>query len=460
MRVRHVIPSLIVCLLAGILVGQVLTGRISGTVTDSSEAIVPNAAVSIVNADTGVTVWHGVTNESGLYLAPSLPVGRYNVIVALQGFKRVEVSGINLTVDQSAAINITLQPGAVAESVTVAGQTAGQLATESSSLGTTINTSQVQNLPLPNRNILNLLSLTAGVSSGGDATSINASQLSINGSRTVNSEFIVDGVSVVSGSTGGVQTLPSADAIRALKVLTSAYSAEYGRTSGGPVTMVINSGTDRYHGGVYEYFRNEDLNANNFFNNVLGKPRSQDRYNLFGGKLGGPVRIPKLYNGKDKTFFFFNYEGLRQSSPYFNTSTVPSAAFRSGDFSGSKVLVYDPRTNAQFQGNKIPSDRIDPAAAKILGVLPSPNSPGTLDATNGLAVNDLVVIGSSKPANNSFTTRIDENISDRDRIFGTLTHFKNQSPAQPKIPGPLENNTGPGTTTGYQATLGDRKSVV
>src|SRR6266853_1252515 len=113
MRVRHVVIALVVCLLAGISVGQVLTGMISGTVTDSSDAIVPNAAVSIVNADTGVTVWHGVTNESGLYRAPSLPVGRYNVIVALQGFKRVEVSGINLTVDQSAAINITLQPGAV-----------------------------------------------------------------------------------------------------------------------------------------------------------------------------------------------------------------------------------------------------------------------------------------------------------------------------------------------------------
>jgi hypothetical protein len=444
----------VACLLLATAYGQVLTGTISGVVTDSTEAVVPNAAVTINNADTRVTVWRGMTSESGMYRAPSLPVGRYDVIVELQGFKRAEVSGINLTVDQRAAINITLQPGAVAESVNVSGQTAGQLSTESSSLGNTINTTQVQNLPLPNRNILNLLSLTAGVSSGGDATSINASQLSMNGSRTVNSEFTVDGVSVVSGSTGGVQTLPSADAIRELRVLTSAYSAEYGRTSGGTVTMLINSGTSQYHGGLYEYFRNEDLNANNFFNNVLGKPRSQDRYNLFGGKLGGPVRIPKLYNGKEKTFFFFNYEGLRQSSPYFNTSTVPSAAFRSGDFTGSKILVYDPRTNTQFQGNKIPSDRIDPAAAKILGVLPAANSPGTPDTVNALAVNDLAVIGSSKPANNSFTTRIDENISDRDRIFGTLTHYKNDSPAQPKIPGPLENNTGPGTTTGYQATLG------
>src|ERR1051326_4835230 len=169
--------------------GQVLTGTISGVVTDSTKAVVPNAAVTIINADTRVTAWHGMTNESGVYRAPSLPAGRYDVTVELQGFKRAEVAGINLTVDQRAAINVTLQPGAVAESVTVEGKTAGQLSTESSSLGNTINTTQVQNLPLPDRNILNLLSLPAGVSSGGDATSINASQPSMNGSRTVNSEF-------------------------------------------------------------------------------------------------------------------------------------------------------------------------------------------------------------------------------------------------------------------------------
>lgn len=430
------------------------TGVISGTVTDSSQGAIPNARVSIVNADTGVTVWRGQTNESGVYRAPDLSVGRYDVSVKFEGFQPATVRGVNLAVDQRASINVTLQPGGTTETVTVVGDTAGQLATDTSSLGNVITTSQVTNLPLPNRNILNLLSLTPGISSGGDATSINSSQLSFNGSRTVNSEFTVDGVSVVSGSTGGVQTLPPSDAIREVKVLTSAYSAEYGRTSGGIVTMVTASGTDLYHGGAYEYFRNEDLNANNFFNNVLGKPRSQDRYNLFGVKLGGPVWIPKVYKGKERTFFFFNYEGLRQSSPYFNTSSVPGATFRSGDFSASPVPIYQPGTATPFPGNQIPASQIDPAAAKILGVLPSPNSPGTFDATNGLAVNDLVEIGSTKPGSNNFTTRIDENISEKDRLFGSLTHYNSQSPTQPVIPGPLENTTGPSVTTGYQATIG------
>ncbi len=433
---------------------QVLTGVISGTVTDATQAVVPNAPVTVVNADTGVTQWHGATNESGVYRAPGLPVSRYNVSVQAQGFKRADVSGVNIAVDQRASINVTLQPGAVTESITVAGESAGQLATETSSLGNLINPSQVQDLPLPNRNILNLLSLTAGVSSGGDATGINASQLSVNGSRTLNSEFTVDGVSVVSGSTGGVQTLPSADAIREVRVLTSAYSAEYGRSSGATVTMVLNSGTDQYHGGAYEYFRNEDLNANNYFNNVRRQQRPQDRYNLFGAKLGGPVWIPKLYNGRKQTFFFFDYEGLRQSSPYANISSVPGAAFRSGDFSASSVPVVQPGTTTPFPGNRIPANLIDAAAAKIMGVLPAANSPGTPDPANGRAVTNLVSVGSTKPGSNATTTRIDENVSDRIRLFGTLTHFRATSPGQPTFPGPLDSSTGPGTTTGYQTTIG------
>src|SRR5260370_31631567 len=156
MRRVYVVSSFLLAasFLASVAVAQVVTGTISGTVTDSTEAVVPSAAVNIINSDTGVTVWHGMTNESGLYRAPALPVGRYDVQVELQGFKRAQVSGINLTVDLHATINVTLQPGAVSESATVAAQTAGQLSTESSSLGNTITTSQVQNLPLPSRNIL------------------------------------------------------------------------------------------------------------------------------------------------------------------------------------------------------------------------------------------------------------------------------------------------------------------
>ena len=430
-----------------------LNGVISGTVTDPSKSVVPNANVTVTNADTTVTAWRGKTNESGLYRAPNLGPGRYNIAVEAQGFKRATVNGVALAVDQRSDISVSLETGALAESITVEGDAAGQLATDSSSLGNVISTSQVANLPLPSRNILNLLSLTPGVSSGGDATGINANQLSINGSRTLNSEFTVDGISVVSGSTGGVQTLPPTDAIREFRVLTSGYSSEYGRTSGATVTMIINSGESQFHGALYEYFRNEDLNANNFFNNLRGIPRPQDRYNLFGAKLGGPVWIPKVYKGREKTFFFFDYEGLRQSSPYSNVSSVPSTQFRTGNFSASPVPVIDPLTGAQFPNNTIPTSRIDPAAARILGVLPTANSPGTFNAANGLAVNNLVEVGSTKPSTNNLTARVDHNFSETDRVYVTFTHFNANSPFAPVIPGPLENTVGPSNTTGYQVAL-------
>lgn len=196
------------------LVAQDITGTISGTVTDSSGAVVPGASVVVTNTATAVVAFRGVTNESGNYSAPSLPVGTYRVAVEMKGFKKSEIQGVVLQVDQRARINVMLQPGEIAETVTVVGEGMGLLESESSSMGSLINTSQVKDPPMPNRNVLNLLTLVGGVSSGGAATGINASQLSMNGSRTLNSEFAVDGVSVVSGSTGGVQRVPSTEAVR------------------------------------------------------------------------------------------------------------------------------------------------------------------------------------------------------------------------------------------------------
>jgi hypothetical protein len=404
-----------------VLIAQGVNGVISGTVSDPSHAPISGATVTIGNADTGVTVWTGQTNASGVYRAPSVPAGRFNVAVEANGFKRQQVSGVQLSVDQRADISVTLQIGQVAETVTVEGSAEGQLATDTSSLGNTITPSQVENLPLPSRNVLNLLALTPGVSFGGDISTqggVNSAQLSVNGSRTLNSEFLIDGVSVVTGSTGAPQTLPPADSIHEFKVLSSSYSAEYGRTSGGIVTLITSGGSNAYHGAAYGYLRNEDLDANNYFNNLLGKSRSEDRYNLFGGKLSGPLSIPKLYDAKNRTFFFINYEGLRQASPYSNPSSVPSGAYTTGDFSASPTPVYDPLNKKPFPGNMIPATRIDPAAKKILSFVPAPNSAGTYNAADNLHTNNYVSIGSSHPTTNTGVMRIDEAISANSRLFG------------------------------------------
>ncbi len=347
MRLCQVAVRTLLCVFACLFLSvagraQGVTGSISGTITDPTNAPVANADVAITNAVTNVRVWTGKTNESGLYRAADLPAGSYNVSVEAPGFKREQVSRIPLAVDQRAAVNLTLEIGNVADSITVEGATSAQLATETGSLGNTITPAQLQDLPLPSRNVLNLLALTPGVSSGGDISSqggISSSQLSINGSRTLNSDFLIDGVSVVTGSTGGPQTLPPADSIQEFKVLASSYSAEYGRTSGGIITLVTNSGGNLLHGAAYGYFRNEAMDANNYFNNVNGKKRPEDRYNLFGGKLGGPISIPKVYDGRNKTFFFINYEGLIQASPFNNISTVASGPYASGNFSASPTLV-------------------------------------------------------------------------------------------------------------------------
>jgi hypothetical protein len=430
---------------------QNIRASISGTVTDPTGAVIPNAKIKITNSETGVVVFDGISSDLGVYSAPSIPPGTYNIVVQAEGFSQAAITGVTVQVDQRARVDAQLRPGEVAESITVESEGVERLETESSSMGAVIANNFVLGLPLPNRNVLNTLTLVGGVSSGGAATGINPSQLSINGSRTLNSEFSVDGVSVVSGSTGGVQRLPSAEVVREFKVLTSGYTAEYGRTSGGFVNAILDSGSNDFHGSLYEYFRNEKLNANNFFNNLRGVERPSDRYNQFGGKLSGPVLIPGLYNGRDKTFFLFHYEGLRRQLPFNNLATVPTQEFRQGDFSDSPIVVNDPLTGAPFPGNRIPANRIDPAAGRIMTLLPLPNQPGTRDATNGRFINNYLNTGSTSVVDDQYTARGDHAIGTAARLFGRFTYSKNDSPSSVRLPGPLDPRVGDSITTNYQA---------
>jgi outer membrane receptor protein involved in Fe transport len=444
----------VVLAFAAVSSAQTLTSSITGIVTDSSGASIPSAGVSIRNPSTGVVVWKGTTDDSGLYQAPSIPVGVYDILVEAAGFKRAHLAGITVQVDQRIRVDAQLQPGEVTESITVTAESIAQLQTETSYMGDNISTTQVKDMPLPSRAVLNLLTLVGGTSSGGSGSGINASQLSINGSRTLNSEFTVDGVSVVSGSTGGLTRLPSVEAIRELKVLTSGYSAEYGRTSGGSVNAVVDSGSNDWHGGVYYFFRNEAANANDYFRNARGESRQRDRWNQFGAKLSGPLTIPKLYNGRDRTFFFFNYEGLRRTEPVSILSTVPDEQFRMGDFSRSPVVVSDPLGGAPFAGNRLPGHRIDPAARRIMGLFPAPNTPGILDSINHRFTNNFVNNAPVSPVNDEFTVRADHSLGHAARLFGRLTQYSGTSPSQSIIPGPLDPAVGATNLTGWQTSLG------
>ena len=272
---------------------QNLTATVSGTVSDSTGAIIAGARVRVVNQNTGVVAWDGATNSAGIYVAPQLPVGEYQVTAEQRGFKKFRVDGVALAVDQMAQVNLTLSPGDVAESVTVTADVAALgLERNDSSLSTLINPSELDDLPLPSRNPMNLLLLTTGVATGGtgDAGSgISTYSMSFNGSRVLATEVTMDGTSTLENGTSQPMPTPSQDALQEMKIMTSAYSAESGRTGGGTVAVVTKSGTNQIHGGLYELFRNEDMEANNFFNNARVIKRPADRFNNFGGTIGGPL---------------------------------------------------------------------------------------------------------------------------------------------------------------------------
>ena len=471
-RAFHLIGCLCLLALAAPVFGQQYTGVFTGQVTDASGAAIPKVVVTIVNAETGVKVYAGRSNEQGIYLAPSLRPGVYHLAFEAQGFKRAEVRGVNLLSEQRAQVDMQLVTGELTETVTVAGENIAVLEKESSAQDEVFNYAQVQNLPLANRNFMSLLTLVAGAAhTGNPADPRSSGNITVNGSRPLSNEIAVEGVSALTGISGGTTPLPSTEAIREVKVLTSAYSAEYGRTSGGYINAIVNSGTKDFHGGVYEYFRNEALNANNFFNNARRIRRPVERYHQFGFKAGGPMFLPRFGEGgpafstnRERTFFFFNYEGLRNSRPNTPTFSLPDAAFRAGDFSASPILIRDPlragnctpadRT-ACFPGNRIPDARIDPAARKILSLLPLPNSAGTIDAVNGRSINNYVNPQTVPQTNNEINTRIDHSAyAGRTRIFGRLYHARTNNNEAIQIPGLLNPGLNTGVWRNYQANLG------
>ena len=406
---------------------QDTSSRLSGTITDSSGSAVPSATVVLTNPTTGASVAHVTSNERGEYNALQLPPGTYTVTVNASGFRKTTTS-IQLSVASRVDLPISLQVGSAETTVQVTTQ-AEMLNREDATVSTLISPQDVATLPLPNREITNLLALAPGVVHGGAATAVNTAQLSINGSRTLNNEVLLDGSSVIEGVTGQVSRLPSPDMLGEFRIITANAPAEYGRTSGGVVTMLSRSGTDSLHGGVYELFRNAVLNAN-LLTNKLQTPiveRPANNYNQFGAILGGPVWIPHVYDGRHRTFFYLNYDQTLQQTPSSQTQTVPSAAFRAGDFSSSPAAIYDPLTNAPFPGNIIPANRIDPAARKILSYVPLPNTTGSFDSVSNRYTNNYYFQNSVPFTAPRYSGRLDHAIGDKVRLYASVNRWNSFS---------------------------------
>ncbi|HVG39479.1 MAG TPA: carboxypeptidase-like regulatory domain-containing protein, partial [Pyrinomonadaceae bacterium] len=430
------LAALLITALAPFAKSQTNRGAITGNVFDPNGAAVADVQITASNAATGSTFQAKSTGD-GTYRFSELPAGTYTLSATAQGFKTGEVTGVVVEVNSTAARDIVLQTGAVAETVTVSAEGALTVQSETSDIGTVVGSRQVLELPLAAggggfglRSPEAFTFLTPGVVGPGTGTDngVNNDNAGENGgtfnskfagSQNFSNEILLEGASTFRSENGSSfdETAPSIEAFQEFKVLTSNLSAEYGRTGGGITSFVYKSGTNELHGSVYDFFRNRVLNANRFFNNAQGTdpttgkervPRPFDNFNDYGATIGGPIFLPRFgeggrafYDGRNKSFFFFIYEGSKRSFGGAAINTLPTDAYRQGDFSalltnqqeGTDALgrpvfngqIFDPATtrtvNGQvvrdpFPGNIIPTSRFSRVAGNVLGFIPSPNLPG------------------------------------------------------------------------------------
>lgn len=433
--------------------GQTTFGSIAGTVSDPSGAIIPGAKVTLTNLGTTETRV-APTDTDGFYQFVNLLPGRYRIDVEKAGFKHFIREPIVLEVQNSLQINTVLELGAVAQTVQVTAQTP-LLQPQTSDLGQVVDRRKANELPLNGRNPLNLAALVPSVVPLGGAmnnpTGQNLSAMGnymIGGAMAGQGAIYLDGVPLNTVGWGDLSLIPTQDSIQEFKVQTNNLSAEWGRFAGGIINFTTKSGTNTVHGSAYEFLRNKVLNANTYFGNAAGLDRPPFVQNQFGANAGGPVVIPHVYNGRDKTFWFASYEGYRQREGQTYLLTVPTLAERSGDLSnlrdssGNVIPVYDPTTTRQVgvdstgapiymrdqiscngQLNFICQDRINQASARMLSLWPAPNLPGQPITHISNYVHNTSIGGD----NDQLVFRGDQNVSEKQRIFARYTYWTNLS---------------------------------
>lgn len=418
------------------LAAQVSTGTVTGFVSDPSGAAVPGARVSLRHLATG-DARDVTTSERGEFNVPFLRVGDYSVTVSVQGFKTKTISPISVRVDQTVTLPIELEIGSVTESVEVTVSTP-LLDAATSSLGQVIENKKIVDLPLNGRNAF-ALGLLAGntVPMFGMGTNL---PFVAGGGRFSTNDVMLDGIdnntSVNANNIGrnGINYTPSVDAVQEFKVKTNNYSAEFGRSAGAIISATVKSGGNTLQGSAWNFLRNEKLDANNFFSNAGGIPRQPFKQNQFGFTLGGPVYVPKAYDGRNRTFFFTDYEGLRRrTSASSSILDIPPMDYRTGNFSRYRAPIYDVNSrrigpNGQvvstpLPNNVLPQSYLHPGAVATLGLLPEPNfgAPGA-DTRNFLRV-------APRPFNNDqWDVKIDQRIGNSNTLFGRISRSTSTDP--------------------------------
>jgi hypothetical protein len=461
------VMALAILTFSSVAAGQANQGAIAGVVEDSSGAVVPNARLTATEKSTG-TVYHAVTSSAGSYRFPNVRIGTYDLTVSATGFKSPTLTGIEVQIATTAAVDIKLTAGGVNETVTVQAD-APTLQSETSDIGTVVGGKQILDLPLALGSTVQAMRspeafvfLTPGaVGPGSDSGNGGTFESKISGGQNYATEVLLDGSATTRSENGSSfdETAPSVDAIGEFKVITSTLPAEFGRTTGGIESFSTKAGTNRYHGEAYEIFRNTALDANTWGDDfILSQNPSDpslfstplDRQNDYGGTFGGPVIVPHLYNGKDRTFFFFSWEQYRQTTGGITTSTVPTADELAGNFNatldtgnilgtnpcdGTPIYqgeVFDPATTQTVggvecrtafmnepgsTGNVIPTTRFSPVGQNIIAYYPAPQN------TN--LTNNYTFPYSYPILDTAMTVRIDQNISSKSKAYFTYNSRTN-----------------------------------
>ena len=392
---------------------QVSTADILGTVTDSSGAVLVDAKITVENPETNLART-ATSDGSGNYAIALLPAGRYNIKVEHPGFRAATINSVTLAIGDRTRQDIRLEVGQATESVEVSAQ-AASLQSDSAAVGNLITDRVVQDTPLNGRNFVRLAQLGAGtnesvpnaMSSGNRPDDRRrTSALSVNGQRDYANSYLIDGVDDNERYIGTIMVKPSEDALQEFRVQTNSYAAEVGRTAGGVANLITKSGTNSLHGSLFEFFRNQHLDAKNYF---VGATADNPPYkqNQFGGSIGGPIK-------KDKTFFFGDYEGLRLRQGITYASTVPTLAMHSGNFAGLPP-IYDPLSGSTsaarlpFANNQILSNRWDPTGLALLNLYPLPTTTGL---TNNFTFSPV-----RAQRDDTFDTKVDHIFNERNQFF-------------------------------------------
>jgi hypothetical protein len=433
---------------------QAFSASLGGVVHDASEAAIPGARVTLTSREKGF-VRSFTTDGQGRYSFATMPPSTYTLEVEAKGFSTYKQEGMVLTAGQSSSQSIVLQLGQVSTEVTVSASDAPILTVDNSNISADLNEQQIEQLPVNLRNAFGLVLLNSSVNNStqfqllnGGGQSGTADQdisfLNFGGGYFGTSAYLLDGHWDTAADWGGVIYVPSMDSVQEAKIQTNSFTAQYGWSTGNVYNVVTKSGSGGFHGDAFEFLRNEKLDANFFFNNANGIAKTAFRRNQFGVVAGGPVYIPRVYEKRNKTFFFFAYEGLRQSSPVAYTATVPTAAELTGDFSAIPQALYDPFSTVQtatgftrtaFPGNKIPPEKLSTVAKNLAKYFPKAT-------TSGLA-NNFVSAASAPSASDEWSIRIDHNFADKVQAFTRWSNKNEYKVGNPAFYG-ADNPGGPG----------------